>query len=350
MKSISLLIPCLNEKKTITKAIDQIYYEGKKYFPEFEVIVADNGSTDGTLEKLIKIQTKGFKLINIPIKGYGAALHYGILSAKYPWVLFADADLSYNFNNIKKFLPFIDSKYDLVLGSRLRGKITRGAMPSINRYFGTPILTMLIRVIYGIKTSDCNSGMRLIKKGFYKKLGMKNRGMEWASELLIKTAIHKGKYAEVPITFSKDQRGKTPHLNRWTDGWRHLKAIILLKPSLLLFSSMGFFILGILEIPNSIFNFLALSLISELFFFCFLATKKLEAAIEGAPNLVSSKLEKFPLVLAGIAITILGLVQLFLISDSHLFIKYFFLSQVILFDIWLFFVETIDTHIKNRLP
>jgi glycosyltransferase involved in cell wall biosynthesis len=350
MSSLSILIPCLNEKRTIEKVIEQASREAKKHLDDYEIIVADNGSTDGTLEKLRKIHRRNFKLVNVPIRGYGAALHYGILSAKYNSVLFADADMSYNFNNLKKFLPYISSEFGLILGSRLKGKISKGSMPFLNRYFGTPMLTFLIRIIYGIMTTDCNSGMRMVRKDFYKKLDMRNRGMEWASELIIKTAAYKGLYSEVPIVFTKDKRGDTPHLNRWADGWRHLKAIVLLKPSLLLIIGLSSLMYGVVFIPYSVFNFISFSLIAELFFLSYLATKKIEAAIEKVPNPISKKINQVPLVPVGIFISALGILQLFLINDTYFFIKYFFLSQVILFDVWLFFIETIDTHITNRLP
>ncbi len=190
--NFSIVIPCLNEAETIEKAVFVALQSAKKHKKsKFEIIVADNGSTDGTLEKLSKI--KNIKIINVPVRGYGAALHWGILSAKYPYILYADADLSYDFKELPKFLSASKLDYDLILGSRLKGNMQKGAMPFLNRYLGTPILTFLIKLLYGIKTSDCNSGMRMIKKSFYQNLQMKNSGMEWASELLIRTAIFNGK-------------------------------------------------------------------------------------------------------------------------------------------------------------
>lgn len=346
---LSILIPCLNEVLTIEKAIKAAQVAGKKHFgKEFEVLVADNGSTDGTLEKLLKI--KNVRVLNVPIKGYGAALHYGILSAKAPHVLFADADLSYDFNELHKFIPFLKGGHDLILGSRLKGRIHKNAMPFLNRYIGTPALTFLINIIYRIKSSDCNSGMRLVNKSFYKKLKMKNSGMEWASELLIKSALNGVTYNEVPIVFRKDQRGKEPNLKRWQDGWRHLKVIILLKPIIFIISAIILIVLGIIFIPFSLFTTIALFLIAEFFIFSYLASQMLEAAIEKRGNIVSYFLARTPTVKIAIIITILGFIQLFLISDNHLFTKYILLFQAILFDLWLFFVETINTHIVNRLP
>lgn len=346
---ISILIPCLNEKATIGKAIS-IARQAVSKIPkqDFEIIVADNGSTDGSYEYLSKL--KGIKLIKVPIKGYGAVLHYGILSAINPYILFADADLSYDFGQIERFIPYIRKGYDLVLGSRFKGDIKKGAMPIMHHYLGTPILTYLIRRIYKIDTSDCNSGMRMIKKTFYQKLRMKNSGMEWASELLIKTALHKGKYAEVPINFYKDKRRRKPHLRRWEDGWRHLKVIILLKPVLLLLPAFFLFILGIVFIPISLFTTIATFLFAEFLVLSYLVAVKLQAVILQSTNKISMQLDKLPLLLLGLIITVLGLLQLFIISDNHLFTKYILFYQAMMFDLWLFFMETIKTHLVNPLP
>src|SRR5689334_9723526 len=161
-KSFSIVIPCLNEEKTILSAIKSAQKYAKKSFSsDFEIIVADNGSTDRTLSILRKI--KNIRIVNVPIRGYGAALHWGIMGAKGRNVLFADADLSYPFENIKKFEKTISDSPDLVLGSRIKGKIQKGAMPFLHRYLGTPILTILIRILYKIPTTDCNSGMRMVR-------------------------------------------------------------------------------------------------------------------------------------------------------------------------------------------
>ena len=342
-------IPFLNEVGTIEKAIQGAVYALRSNLKDkHEIIVADNGSTDGTLEIINKI--RNIRTIHVPVKGYGAALHYGILSAKFPFVLFADADLSYSFWEIKKFIPYLDKNIDLVLGSRFKGKIDKYAMPFLHRYLGTPILTLLIRTIYGIRTTDCNSGMRMIRKSFYKELIMRNSGMEWASELLIKSVIHRGKYAEVPISFQKDKRKNKPHLRRWEDGWRHLKVIILFKPSILFFSAIAMIVAGIIFIPFSLFTTIAFFLIAEFIFMSYLAVRKLEAYIDKEPNFVSKILEKIPLVLIATLVSIFGFFQLLIISDQHLFTKYIFLSQPIMFDLFVFFIETIKTYLVNPLP
>lgn len=344
---VTILIPCLNEVRTVAVVAKQAYAASMKSKVNFEIVVADNGSTDGTLEKLRFLSY--VRVVPVPVRGYGAALHYGILHAKYPYVLYGDADCSYDFRELKKFVPFMIKSYDLVLGSRLAGTIQEGAMPFLNRYLGTPILTALIKWIYGIAVSDCNSGMRMVRREFYRKLDMKNSGMEWASELLIKTALKAGYYAEVPIIFKKDKRKTLPHLKRWEDGWRHLKVIVLLKPSLVLMTSIVCAFIAILFLPHSIFTTIALLLFSEFVFLSYLVTKKIEEVVTFKENWVSAWLEKLPLVLIGVVITILGLLTLFLISDQHLYTKYIVFFQVVLYDLWLFFIETVKTHMVHVL-
>ncbi|MCL5409253.1 MAG: glycosyltransferase family 2 protein [Patescibacteria group bacterium] len=345
---LSILIPCLNEEDTIEKVVQTAYHTAKKYHPQqFEIIVADNGSTDKTLEILSKLKLA--RVINVPVRGYGAALHWGILAAKYNNVIFADADMSYDFENLNLFIPHV-GKYDLVLGSRIKGKIKKSAMPLLNRYLGTPVLTYLINVIYQTNSSDCNSGMRLIKKDFYQKLRMRNSGMEWASELLIKTALNNGSYKEVFINFSKDQRGHNPHLRRWEDGWRHLKVIILLKPSILYITALALLILAIFISSYSVFSAIALGLLSEFLLFSYFAAKKIESSININHNLISNLIDKLPLVFFAVIITTIGVLSLVLISDQHLFTKYILLFQIVIFDLWLFFIETIKTFLSKPLP
>ena len=286
------------------------------------------------------------------MKGYGAALHSGILAAKFKHVLFADADLSYSFTQIGKFLPKIKQDFDLILGSRFQGKIAKGAMPFLHQYFGTPVLTLLIRIIYRIPTTDCNSGMRVVKKSFYKKLLMKNSGMEWASELLIKTVLNGGKYIEVPINFLKDKRLGKPHLNSWSDGWRHLKVVILLKPSLLLSFAFLFLLMSlVLAYENSFFTLsISAFLLAEFLYLSYLALRKLEAAINKIENPESMFVDSLPLVPMGILITVLGISQLFYLPAKYDTLKLIIFFQALFYDLSLFFIETIKTHLINRLP
>lgn len=346
---VSIIIPCLNEKSTIRSSVTDAILNAKKCFPhEYEVIVADNGSTDGTLQILKSL--RNCRVIHVPVRGYGAALHWGILNAKAPYVLFADADLSYPFSNLKLFQPVLSQNLDLVLGSRLRGRIQKEAMPWLHRYLGTPILTFLIRTIYAIPTTDCNSGMRLVRKKFYQTLNMRNSGMEWASELLLKTAINKGKYFEVPISFLKDKRGHRPHLSTWSDGWRHLKTIILLKPSCLYFPLATMPILGLAIMPLSFATSFLLFLLTFVLLLSLLTLELLRAAIEKRHSSVSAFLNQFALVpLTGIATLFIGLF-IYLVPDSRLGSKLFLASLISIVFMWILLVETIKTHLISRLP
>jgi glycosyltransferase involved in cell wall biosynthesis len=233
---ISVVIPCLNEAKTIASVIAEALEGIRLAGLVGEVVVADNGSTDGSQEISI---ASGARVVPVPIRGYGAALHYGIMAARGEWVIFGDADMSYDFRLLPRFVQKIPSSPadgpDLILGSRLMGDILPGAMPFLNRYLGTPALNMAIFLFFGLRTSDCNSGMRMFRRSFYERLPMRAPGMEWASEFLIKSKIFGAKYQEVPIVLRPDQRGRAPHLRRWRDGWRHLKTIVLLSPNRLIF-------------------------------------------------------------------------------------------------------------------
>jgi len=349
-KKVSIVIPCLNEKSTILRVIKDIKLNIKKYFKinEYEIIVADNGSTDGTI-KILK-NVRGVRVINTMIKGYGSALHSGILNSNGKYVIYADADLSYPFSNIDKFVDTMSKNPDLVLGTRIKGTISKGSMPFLHRYLGTPILTLLIRLFYGIKTTDCNSGMRMIKKSFYASLRMRNSGMEWASELLLKTSLKRGKYIEVPILFKKDKRGKRPHLSTWSDGWRHLKAILLLKPIILYLFVLLFLILSVYFYVSDVFalTFLFMDL-SIVLYLSLLTLNLLSSIIENKETVISNMLKEFKLVPITALFTIFVGVMIFTIPDRHLGTKLFLVSVLGIVFMWIFLVETIKTHLSNKL-
>lgn len=348
---LSIVIPCLNEKRTIGWVIKDALHFGDMYLKgKFEVVVADNGSTDGTIQLIHK--NKRVRLINVPVRGYGAALHYGVLSAKGTYILFGDADCSYPFSNLPKFIKTLENSPDMILGSRLTGTIQKGAMPLLNRYFGTPFLTLLIRVLYKIPTTDCNSGMRAIRKSFYKSLNIRNSGMEWASEVLLKTALHRGKYMEVPIRFLKDRRDRPPHMSRWSDGWRHLKAIIMLKPQSLY---PLIIILPALSYRFYAYSFSLTFLFLSLTYLLILGIASMELLRYGIEkqtkktHLISFLLQ-FRLVPLTLLLTLFVGLAVMSIPEDHLGTKLFFVNMVVLTHLWLFFVETIKTHLINRLP
>ncbi|MCE9634840.1 MAG: glycosyltransferase family 2 protein [Planctomycetes bacterium] len=229
---LAVVIPCLNEARTIAAVIaeaKQGLLACGAALESSEIVVADNGSTDGSQALA---SAAGARVVAVPVRGYGAALHWGMAHADADFVIFGDADMSYDFTLLPRFVEASrDRTYDLVLGTRLGGEIQPGAMPFLNRHLGTPVLNLVIRACFGFRTTDCNSGMRLVRRDFYRSLNMRCPGMEWASELLIKTAVRHGSYREVPIRLRPDQRGRPPHMRRWRDGWRHLKSIAMLAPN-----------------------------------------------------------------------------------------------------------------------
>ncbi len=347
---LSIVIPCLNEKDTIEACVMDAKKNADKYFKNnYELIVSDNGSTDGTLKILQR--KKYVKIVNAPVRGYGAALHWGIMKAKGKYIISADADLSYPFSNLAKFSPVIDLDADLILGSRFKGKIRKGAMPPLHRYIGTPLLSWLIRLIYRIPTTDSNSGMRMVKKSFYKSLNMRNSGMEWDSELLLKTANNKGKYLEVPIVLEKDKRKKSPHLSTWSDGWRNLKTIILLKIECLYAFFIIFPLLAFVSYKFKSFGltFFFLELMVVLFL-SILALELLGSIIENKFNRVAKFLVEFKLVPLTILAVAAVCALIIIIPDSHLGTKLFLVSSLGIIFMWIFLIETIKTHLVNRLP
>lgn len=347
---LSIVIPCLNEKDTIKKCVLEAEKYARKIFKRrFEIIVADNGSTDGTLKILKKI--KMVKILNVPLRGYGAALHWGILKSHSDYVLFADADLSYPFSNIKNFSKLLKLGPDLALGTRLRGRIEKNSMPILHRYIGTPFLTFLIKNIYNIQTTDCNSGMRMVKKSFYQSLNMRNSGMEWASELLIRTALKKGVYAETPIIFRKDQRLRRPHLDTWADGWRHLKSILLLKPSslylpllLMIFASIALIYYSIQ--PWGIF----ISSVTVMLLFSILAAHFIDDHLNEKDTLLYNFLREFTLIPTVGGISIIFIVVVLILPNDFLTLKILILNSLAILYIWVFLIETIKTHLVKRLP
>lgn len=209
-----------------------------------EIIVADNGSSDGSLEIC---EAERVNIVHVETRGYGAALDAGIRAAQGDWIIFADADDSYDFADIASFIPLLEQGYELVVGNRFGGTIQKNAMPFLHRYLGTPVISFLGRRSFNVPLNDFNCGMRAIRKAAYLKLGMKSRGMEFASEMIAKAGLNHLKMSEVPVNLYKDGRHRKPHLRTWQDGWKHLRLILLLSPKLLLlYPALCFLILGTL--------------------------------------------------------------------------------------------------------
>lgn len=224
---LSVVIPCLNEERTLGICVEKALRAMRENGIRGEVIVSDNGSDDRSREIAVE---SGARVVPCPIRGYGAALQWGFKEATGKYVLFADADDSYDFLEIPKLLGKAREGNRYVMGTRLGGTVMPGAMPFLNQHLGTPVLTFILNFLFGTKISDCNSGMRCIERDLVLSLGLSSPGMEFASELIVKAAIAGVPIVEVPITLHPDKRGRPPHLRPWRDGWRHLRLLLWHAP------------------------------------------------------------------------------------------------------------------------
>jgi Glycosyl transferase family 2 len=227
---LSVVIPCLNEADTVGPCIDAAIGAMQTAGITGEVLVVDNGSTDGSQE----IATaRGARVVLESTKGYGSALRRGCEDALGTYILMGDADESYDFSQIQPFIEGLQGGADLVMGTRIRGTILPGAMPWKNRHVGNPLSTGLLNRLFRAGISDVHCGMRAITKDAYRSLDLRTTGMEFASEMVIRAAMTGMEIAEVPITFRPDGRNRPPHLRPWRDGWRHLKTILIFSPTAL---------------------------------------------------------------------------------------------------------------------
>lgn len=226
-KELSILMPCLNEAETLEICIKKAKKSLKDNKINGEVIIADNGSTDGSQEIA---KRNGARVIDIPVRGYGAALIGGCNAAEGKYVIMGDADDSYAFDDIMPFVKKLRQGYELVMGNRFKGGIEKGAMPPLHRYLGNPVLSGLGRIIYRSKIGDFHCGMRGYNVKKMRELDLRTTGMEYASEMVVKAELNNLKIAEVPTTLKKDGRSRPPHLKSWSDGWRHLKFLLMYSP------------------------------------------------------------------------------------------------------------------------
>jgi len=225
---LSILMPCLNEARTLSACIKRAQLFLKQHGVSGEVIIADNGSTDGSVEIAKKV---GARVITVPVPGYGAALAAGIGAASGKYVIMGDSDESYDFSALSPFVEKLREGYDLVMGNRFRGGIAPGAMPPIHRYFGNPFLTAVGRLFFSCKNcGDFYCGLRGFRKKAIEALELQSRGMEFALEMVIKAQMHGLRITEVPTTLSPDGRDRAPHLRRYRDGWRSLRFYLLMSP------------------------------------------------------------------------------------------------------------------------
>lgn len=225
---VSVVIPCLNECETLGDCIRAASLAMDSAGIVGELVVADNGSTDGSPEIAIGC---GARVVHVPAKGYGNALRGGIEAAKGQYVVMGDADKSYDFSQVPRFVRELQSGHGLVMGNRFAGRIHRGAMPWLHRYLGNPVLSFLGRTFFGCRVGDFHCGLRAFSKEAFVRMNLRTTGMEFASEMVIKSALLGIRTSEIPIELYPDGRTRRPHLRTWRDGWRHLKFMLLMCPT-----------------------------------------------------------------------------------------------------------------------
>src|ERR1700682_6220785 len=240
---VSIVMPCLNEAETLATCIQKAQQAVDKLGLAAEIIVADNGSTDGSQ---VIARELGARVVAVPRKGYGSALIGGIDAAHGEFVIMGDADDSYDFTAIEPLISKLREGYDMVLGNRFAGGIEAGAMPWSHRWIGNPALTLMSRIFFHTPVGDMHCGLRGFRKSAYETLRLRATGMEFASEMVIKASLKRMKIAEVPVTLSPDGRSRPPHLRTWRDGWRHLRFMLLFSPRwLFLYPGLALFVIGV---------------------------------------------------------------------------------------------------------
>ncbi len=236
-------MPCLNEAETLATCIRKAKTFLSENNIDGEVLISDNGSTDGSKDIA---RAEGARVVSTDIKGYGSALINGTKNAYGKYVIMGDADDSYDFLHLMPFVEKLREGYDLVMGDRFAGGIEDGAMPWSHKYIGNPILSFIGRLFYSSKIRDFHCGLRGYNRESMLKLNLQTTGMEYASEMVVKSELNGLKIAEVPTTLSKDGRSRPPHLRSFRDGWRHLKFLFMYAPNwLLLYPGLFFLFLGL---------------------------------------------------------------------------------------------------------
>lgn len=234
---VSVVMPCLNEHETLGICIKKAASTLEHLNIDGEIIVADNGSTDGSIEIA---RSLGARVVEESKKGYGNAYRAGIAAANGDFIVIGDSDDSYDFTDIGRFITKLREGYDLVMGTRFRGQIKKGAMPWLHKYVGNPVLTGILNIFFRSGISDAHCGMRGFTKSAYNRMQLQTAGMEFASEMVIKASLLDLKITEIPITLHPDGRSGEPHLRSFRDGWRHLRFMLLHSPTHLYFWP-GFF-------------------------------------------------------------------------------------------------------------
>jgi glycosyltransferase involved in cell wall biosynthesis len=227
MIELSVVLPCLNEAETLATCITKARASMEALGVDGEVVVADNGSTDGSQAIA---ESLGARVVPVPERGYGAALRTGIAAAEGRFVIMADADDSYALDDLGPFVEALRGGADLVMGNRFAGGIEPGAMPALHRYLGNPVLSWVGRLFFRVPINDFHCGMRGFRRDRIMGLGLTTVGMEFASEMVVRSAINGLNITEVPTTLKPDGRSRAPHLRTWRDGWRHLRFLLAFSP------------------------------------------------------------------------------------------------------------------------
>jgi len=247
---LTILMPCLDEAETLGVCIEKAKQFLEKSGVDGEILIADNGSTDGSQQIAVDC---GARVIDIPEKGYGAALIGGCNGALGKYVIMGDADDSYDFLNLMPFVERLREGWELVMGNRFLGGIKKGAMPPLHRYLGNPVLSFIGRIFFPSNIKDFHCGLRGYNTQSIRQLNLRTTGMEYASEMVVQATLNDLKMIEVPTNLSPDGRSRPPHLNSWRDGWRHLKFLLMHSPKWLflypglIMVSLGFILMVILS-------------------------------------------------------------------------------------------------------
>ena len=233
---LTILMPCLNEAETLAVVIMKAIGFLEQHKISGEVMIADNGSSDGSQDIARKL---GARVVHVNARGYGAALLGGIKAARGRYIIMGDSDDSYDFTSLMPFVEKLRAGDELVMGNRFKGGIAPGAMPPLHRYLGNPVLSLIGRVLFKIPVGDFHCGLRAFNTASIRKLNLRTTGMEFASEMVVRASLAQIKMSEVPATLKPDGRNRPPHLKSWRDGWRHLKFLLMYSPKWLFFIPGG---------------------------------------------------------------------------------------------------------------
>ena len=239
---LSIVMPCLNEEKTLPQCIAKAKSFLEKHNVHGEIVIADNGSTDHSREVA---QEAGARVVDVQERGYGSAILGGMAAAKGKYIIVGDADDSYDFSSLSLFLEKLREGYDMVIGNRFQGGVMPGAMPFLHRYLGNPLLSWIGNLFFRSPIHDFHCGLRAVRADAVPTLDLHATGMEFATEMVVKAIAHRLQMTEVPVVLYPDGREKRSHLRTWRDGWRHLRLLLLYSPNwIFLYPGIFFIITG----------------------------------------------------------------------------------------------------------